>query len=51
MKENKFSKCIKNKAKNVHSVKYLTTGFFADSIYIAKTTRSDPSGHGGFFSA
>ncbi|KKR44400.1 MAG: hypothetical protein UX02_C0006G0009 [Candidatus Moranbacteria bacterium GW2011_GWC1_45_18] len=38
-----------NKVKKAGIVGYLTNLIVDDSIYIAKTTRSDPFGHGGFF--
>ena len=48
MKEINCKKCM-NKVKKAGIVDYLTTLIADDSIYIAKTTRSDPFGHGGFF--
>jgi hypothetical protein len=48
MKEINYKKCI-NKGRMTGIVGRLTTLVLDDSIYIAKTTRSDPFGHGGFF--
>lgn len=50
MKEINYKKCMNvNKGKMTSIIDRLTTLALDDSIYIAKTTRSDPFGHGGFF--